>query len=102
MLWSGHFYAICYRVVAQLISADFILENFEFKGVIKDSEGFHIELEELNTPPSEWDHIKELSKDFFLQIVIQEFPIRGHKVFLNYFDNRSTYSILCLFGLLHF
>jgi hypothetical protein len=55
----------------RLFLPDFILENFEFKGVI----------EELNTPPSEWDNIKVLSKGFFPQIVIQDFPIRGHKVF---------------------
>lgn len=65
----------------RLFLPEFILENFEFKGVIEDSETFHIELEELNTPSSEWDNIKVLSKGFFPQIVIQDFPIRGHKVF---------------------
>jgi hypothetical protein len=65
----------------RLFLPDFILENFEFKGVIEDSETFHIELQELNVPPSEWDGIKVLSKGFFPQIVIQDFPIRGHKVF---------------------
>lgn len=65
----------------RLFLPEFILENFDFKGVIEDSETFHIELEELNIPPSEWDGIKVLSKGFFPQIVIQDFPIRGHKVF---------------------
>lgn len=65
----------------RLFLPDFILENFEFKGVIEDSETFQIELEELNNPPSEWDSIKVLPKGFFPQIVIQDFPIRGHKVF---------------------
>ncbi|MBC8985966.1 transposase [Pedobacter sp. N36a] len=67
----------------RLFVPDFILENFQFKGVIEDSETFHIELEELNNPPSEWDGIKVLSKGFFPQIVIQDFPIRGHKVFFH-------------------
>ncbi|MBB2151882.1 ISAon1 family transposase N-terminal region protein [Pedobacter gandavensis] len=65
----------------KLFLPDFILENFEFKGAIEDSDTFNIELEELNNPPSEWDDIKVLSKGFFPQIVIQDFPIRGHKVF---------------------
>ncbi|WP_133578418.1 ISAon1 family transposase N-terminal region protein [Pedobacter metabolipauper] len=67
----------------RLFLPDFILENFEFKGVIEDSETFHIELEELNTLPSEWSNIKVLSKGFFAEIVIQDFPIRGHKVFFH-------------------
>lgn len=67
----------------RLFLPDFILENFEFKGVIEDGETFHLELEELNNPPSEWDNIKVLSKGFFPQIVIQDFPIRGHKVFFH-------------------
>lgn len=67
----------------RLFLPDFILENFEFKGVIEDIETFHIELEELNNPPSEWVDFKVHSKGFFPQIVIQDFPIRGHKVFFH-------------------
>ena len=67
----------------KLFLPDFILEHFEFKGVIVDDETFNIELEEINSPPSEWEGIKVLSKDFFPEIVIQDFPIRGHKVFLH-------------------
>ncbi|MFP5079406.1 transposase [Pedobacter sp. JCM 36344] len=67
----------------KLFLPDFILEYFEFKGVIVDDETFNIELEEINSPPSEWEGIKVLSKGFFSEIVIQDFPIRGHKVFLH-------------------
>jgi len=58
----------------RLFLSDFILENFEFKRVIEDSGPFHVELEELNTRPLEWDGVKVLSKGFFPQIVIQDFP----------------------------
>jgi hypothetical protein len=54
---------------------DFILEHFEFKGVIADGETFNIKLEEINSPPSEWEGIKVLSKGFFPEIEIQAFPI---------------------------
>ncbi|NRF38906.1 hypothetical protein [Pedobacter foliorum] len=60
----------------RLFLPDSTLENFEFKGVIEDSETFHIELEESNNPPSEWDGIKVLSKGFFPQIVIQDLLFR--------------------------
>ena len=65
----------------KLFLPDFILEHFEIKGVIEEPETFHIELEELNAPPVEWSGKKVQSKGFFPQIVIQDFPIRGRKVF---------------------
>ena len=67
----------------KLFLPDFILEHFDFKGIIVDEETFNIELEELNNPPSEWDGIKVNSNGFFPEIVVQDFPIRGHKVFLH-------------------
>ena len=67
----------------KLFLPDFILEHFEFKGVIVDEETFNIELEEINQPPLEWEGIKVLSKGFFPELVVQDFPIRGHKVFLH-------------------
>jgi len=67
----------------KLFLPDFILEHFEFKGVIADQDTFHIELEEFNMPPAECGINKVLSKGFFPEIVIQDFPIRGHKVFFH-------------------
>jgi hypothetical protein len=42
----------------KLFLPDFLLENFEFKGVIESEDTFHIELEELNILPR---HICRLS-----------------------------------------
>jgi hypothetical protein len=67
----------------RLFLPDFILENFEFTGVIEDSDIFHIHLEEFKTPPLDWGPVKLLSKGFFPEISVQDFPIRGHKVFLH-------------------
>jgi hypothetical protein len=67
----------------RLFLPDFIIENFEFTGSIEDEDTFHIELEEHNNPPAEWQDKKVLSKGFFPKIVIQDFPIRGHKVFFH-------------------
>ncbi len=65
----------------KLFLPEFILENFEYKGALEDIDTFHIDLEEMNTPPLEWDGIKVLSKGFFPEIVIQDFPICSHKLF---------------------
>ena len=65
----------------RLFLPEFIIENFEFTNAIEDPDTFHIQLEELNQLPAEWGSIRVQSKGFFPEIVIQDFPIRGHKVF---------------------
>ena len=67
----------------RLFLPDIILENFELKGVIQESETFHFQLEERNDTPEEWGAIKVESKVFFPEIQVQDFPIRGHKVFFH-------------------
>jgi hypothetical protein len=78
-----HIYASDTASLLKLFLPDFILEHFDFKGIIVDGETFNIELEEVNTSPSEWEGIKVHSNGFFFEIVVQDFPIRGHKVFLH-------------------
>ena len=65
----------------KLFLPDFILTNFTITGVIEDSDTFHIHLEEINNLQSELESIKVHSKGFFPEITVQDFPIRGHKVF---------------------
>jgi hypothetical protein len=65
----------------KLFLPEIVLENFELMGVIQDSETFHFQLEERNNTPEEWGAIKVQSKGFFPEIQVQDFPIRGHKVF---------------------
>lgn len=48
----------------RLCLPDIILENFELKGVIQESETFHFQLEERNDTPEEWGAIKVESKGF--------------------------------------
>jgi hypothetical protein len=67
----------------KLFLPDFILDHFQIKGVITDKDTFHIQLEELNVLPVEWGAVKVLSKGFFPEIVVQDFPIRGHRVFFH-------------------
>ena len=65
----------------KLFLPDFILANFTITGVIEDPDTFHIHLEEINNLQSELESIKVHSKGFFPEITVQDFPIRGHKVF---------------------
>ena len=67
----------------ELFLPEFILQYFELKGLRKETEVFHLELEEVNAPPEEFGTEKLLSKGFFPEITIQDFPIRGHKVFMH-------------------
>lgn len=67
----------------KLFLPDFILENFEFTGVIEDTDTLHFHLEEVNKLPTEWESIKAHSKGFYPEVVVQDFPIRGHKAFFH-------------------
>ena len=43
----------------------------------------HLYLQEINQIPKEFQNQKLESKGFFDEITVQDFPIRGHKVFLH-------------------
>jgi len=72
-----------YLALLGLLLPAFILEHFELKAVRKEEEVFHLDLEEVNSPPEELKEEKLLSKGFFPTITIQDFPIRGHKVYMH-------------------
>jgi hypothetical protein len=67
----------------ELILPEFIIEHYLLTHVEKSEERYHVYLEEKNYPE---DHPKKgdlLSKGYFPTITLQDFPIRGHKVFLH-------------------
>lgn len=73
-----------YFTLVELLLPDFILAHFELKGVRKEEgEILHLDLEEVNAPPEDLIQEKLLSKGFFPVITVQDFPIRGHKVFMH-------------------
>jgi transposase len=51
--------------------------------VRKEENIFHLDLREVNITPNVPDAEKLLSKGFFPTITVQDFPIRGHKIFLH-------------------
>ena len=74
----------------ELILPEFIIEHYLLTHVEKAEERYHVYLEEKNYPE---DHPKKadlLSKGYFPTITLQDFPIRGHKVFLHIKRRRWT------------
>jgi len=72
-----------YDSLIRLLLPDFILDFFEMKGVRKEDDIFHFDLEEVNVLTQIDGDGKLQSKGFFPTITVQDFPIRGHKVFLH-------------------
>lgn len=72
-----------YFALVALFLPEFILQHFKLKEVRKEQEVLHLELEEVNAPPEDLLSEQLLSKGFFPTITVQDFPIRGHKVFMH-------------------
>jgi hypothetical protein len=72
-----------FKVMLKLILPESIDEYFEFTSYKKDGDDLHLYLRELNTIPREYQGNKLSSKGFFDEVTIQDFPIRGYRVFLH-------------------
>lgn len=70
-----------YFALVELFLPEFILQHFKLKEVRKKQEVLHLELEEDNALPEDLLSEQLLSKGFFATITVQDFPIRGHKVY---------------------
>ena len=60
-----------------------LVEHFDIKNYHKESEILHIYFCEKNLPPVSANIEKVHSKGFHKEITIQDFPIRGQKVYLH-------------------
>lgn len=72
-----------YFALVELFLPEFILKHFKLNEVRKEQDIFHLQLEEVNTPPENFASEQLQSKGFFPTITIQDFPIRGHKVYMH-------------------
>jgi hypothetical protein len=73
-----------YKELVAALLPQGILEYFELTHFKKQDTGLYIHLEERNVLPQEFKEQGHLyhSKGFYPQITLQDFPIRGQKVFL--------------------
>lgn len=72
-----------YFALVELFLPEFILKYFKLHEVRKEQDIFHLQLEEVNTVPENFSSEQIQSKGFFPTITIQDFPIRGHKVYMH-------------------
>lgn len=59
-----------------------LLDYFIVKQLLQQSETLYIHLEEKNIPPPEHPSGKLISKGFFEEIKVQDFPLRDKRVYL--------------------
>jgi len=67
----------------ELILPEGILEYFEVSDFMKEEGCFRIYLVEKNVHPKEFVSENLVSKGFYEEITIQDFPIRGQKSYLH-------------------
>jgi hypothetical protein len=67
----------------RLLLPEIIVESFELTSYKKGEEILHLYLKEINFIPKEYRQYKLSSKGFFDKITVQDFPIRGHQVYLH-------------------
>ena len=72
-----------FNVLMKLILPESIFEYFELTNHKKEGETLHFYLKEINKTPAEYSGNKLISKGFFDEVTIQDFPIRGFQVFLH-------------------
>lgn len=67
----------------KLLLPEIIVDYFELTSYKKGDEILHLYLREINSIPKEYPESKLSSKGFFDEITVQDFPIRGHQVYLH-------------------
>lgn len=69
--------------ILKLLLPEIIVDYFELTSYKKEEETLHLYLKEINSIPKEYRESKLSSKGFFEEITVQDFPIRGHQVYLH-------------------
>jgi hypothetical protein len=72
-----------YSELIKLLLPEIIVDYFELTSYKKGEEILDLYLKEINSIPKEYRQNKLSSKGFFEQITVQDFPIRGHQVYLH-------------------
>ena len=69
--------------ILKLLLPEMIVDYFELTSYKKEEEVLHLYLKETYSIPKEYRGSKLTSKGFFDEITVQDFPIRGHQVYLH-------------------
>ena len=74
----------------KLFLPEILVEYFELTSTKTEGETLHLYFEELNKPPVEHSSKALISKGFHDEITVQDFPLRGKRVFLHIKRRRWT------------
>ena len=71
--------------VLKLVFPEVLLDHFDLRGFKSDKKSVLVDIyfEERNIPPKEFSDVELISKGFYEEITIQDFPLRGKKVYLH-------------------
>ena len=72
-----------YLELLKLILPEVLVDHFALVKHEKHLEVLHLYFEEKNTPPKEHSDLQLTSKGFHKQATLQDFPLRGNKVYLH-------------------
>ncbi|MBE0390351.1 transposase family protein [Flavobacterium sp. PL002] len=72
-----------FNEILKLLLPEIIINYFELTSYKKENVALHLYLKEINSLPKEYLQNKLSSKGFFDEITVQDFPIRGFKVYLH-------------------
>ena len=67
----------------KLLLPDYLVDYFQVMSYEKKGEELHLYFEEKNELPMEYSNHRLSSKGFHEEIVVQDFPIRGHRAYLH-------------------
>ncbi len=73
----------------KLVLPSFLVDYFDLVKSEKKQEVLHLYFEERNTPPESSSNTL-LSKGFHKEVIIQDFPLRGNRVYLHVKRRRWT------------
>jgi hypothetical protein len=74
----------------KLFLPELLVEHFELTSIKQEGETLHLFFEELNKAPVEHSSKVLVSKGFHDEITVQDFPLRGKRVFLHIKRRRWT------------
>ena len=77
-----------YSELIKLLLPEIIVEYFELTSYKNAKAILHLYLKEVNSIQKEYRQNKLSSKRFFEEITVQDFPIRGHQVYLHIIRRR--------------
>ncbi len=72
-----------YEVLASLVLPQGLLDYFSIVKIDQSENLYQFYLEEINIKPAEYVNERLVSKGFYEEVSVQDFPIRGNKVFLH-------------------